>query len=193
MLGSACIMQAMDIEYSPTGVRWCDIPNFPEYKADLEGGIWSRRFGAGKKWRLLRRHSDRRGYPYVTLYSGPKRNRKVRCCCVSRLVLLAFRGEDVERRECCHFPDRNPANCQLDNLRWGTRSENMADRVIHGTVPRSQNHPRARYTDGQIRAIRKFAQEQPSVNFKDLGKPYGMRSSYIGRILRREIWTYLED
>jgi hypothetical protein len=42
--------------------------------------------------------------------------------------------------ECRHFPDRNPRNCELSNLSWGTRQDNADDRQVHGTVSRGRVH-----------------------------------------------------
>lgn len=51
---------------------------------------------------------------------------------VHRLVLLAFVGPPPPGMECCHN-DGDASNNRLENLRWGTKSDNMHDRVRHGT------------------------------------------------------------
>lgn len=51
---------------------------------------------------------------------------------VHRLVLEAFVGPALEGQECCHN-DGDPANNNLGNLRWDTKSENALDSVRHGT------------------------------------------------------------
>lgn len=51
---------------------------------------------------------------------------------IHRLVLIAFTGHVPEGMEVCHT-DGNPANNHLSNLRWGTRGDNLRDRVRHGT------------------------------------------------------------
>lgn len=51
---------------------------------------------------------------------------------VHRLVLMSFVGPPPEGHEALHG-DGNPANNRLENLSWGTRSENIYDRVRHGT------------------------------------------------------------
>lgn len=48
-----------------------------------------------------------------------------------RVVLIAFAGPPSPGHEVLHG-DGNPANNHLSNLRWGTRSENILDRVRHG-------------------------------------------------------------
>ena len=68
-----------------------------------------------------------RGYPHLNLY----RNNKWYPYYVHTLVLLAFVGERPAGMECLH-KDGNPNNNRLDNLRWGTSSENNLDIVAHG-------------------------------------------------------------
>jgi len=52
--------------------------------------------------------------------------------CVHELVLLAFIGAPLPKHECRHL-NGNPADNRLENLKWGTRSENILDAVAHGT------------------------------------------------------------
>lgn len=51
---------------------------------------------------------------------------------VHHLVLEAFVGPAPEGMECRHW-DGDPANNHADNLIWGTRAENVADMLRHGT------------------------------------------------------------
>ena len=50
---------------------------------------------------------------------------------IHRMVLEAFVGPCPEGMETLHYDD-NPENNSLENLRWGTRSENQIDRVRNG-------------------------------------------------------------
>lgn len=50
---------------------------------------------------------------------------------VHRLVLLTFVGEPQEGQEACHRNDIGTDN-RLDNLYWGTRSENVYDQIGNG-------------------------------------------------------------
>ena len=50
---------------------------------------------------------------------------------IHRLVLEAFVGPCPEGMECCHGLG-GPADNRLENLRWGTRSENQRDAVNAG-------------------------------------------------------------
>lgn len=71
---------------------------------------------------------DRDGY--LQFHTGGKPRRQLR---VHRLVLMAFVGPPpVADSEALHG-DGDPSNNALSNLRWGTRSENAVDAVLHGT------------------------------------------------------------
>ncbi|MFH5231920.1 NUMOD4 motif-containing HNH endonuclease [Antrihabitans spumae] len=78
--------------------------------------------------RPLKQTPNARGYMQV----GLARNRTHRTSKVHALVLSAFVGPCPVGMEGCH-EDGNPANNQLDNLRWGTHSSNVKDQVRHGT------------------------------------------------------------
>lgn len=68
------------------------------------------------------------GYRYVML------NARGECYShkVARLVLETFVGPCPDGMECRHL-DGNKLNDDLENLCWGTRYENIQDKVIHGT------------------------------------------------------------
>jgi len=87
----------------------------------------------GRSWRLrgktLKLVKHREGYRCVTLYRNDGKPTKV---LVHHLVLEAFVGPRPPGKEGCHW-DNNRANNYIENLRWGTRSDNMQDSVRHGT------------------------------------------------------------
>ena len=68
------------------------------------------------------------GYPRVNLW----RDGEFETALVHRLVLTAFAGAPPEGHEARHLND-NPADNRLENLAWGTKSENEQDRLRHGT------------------------------------------------------------
>ena len=63
----------------------------------------------------------------VNLPGNPRRRFRVH-----RLVLMAFVGPPSCGEEACHYPDPNPTNNNLSNLRWDTRRENALDSVRQG-------------------------------------------------------------
>lgn len=72
---------------------------------------------------------------------------------VHRLVLTTFVGPCPDGLECLHC-DGNPANNEVSNLRWGSRSENLLDAVRHGAKPVGEKHHNSKLTAEQVLRIR---------------------------------------
>lgn len=83
--------------------------------------------GISVRGRILSQHSHPSGHMKVKLSKPGKQ----RSASVHRIVALAFLGPQPEGHEVCHN-DGDPANNNVNNLRWGTRSENLRDRTRHG-------------------------------------------------------------
>lgn len=93
----------------------------------MPSGAIRRQFVAG---RILKPGTQPRGgYQYVNLTRGGNR-------CVSthvhRIVMAAFVGQLPDGMQTRHL-NGNPADNRLENLCYGTRSENADDRIAHGT------------------------------------------------------------
>lgn len=60
--------------------------------------------------------------------------------------------------EACHYPDRDPANCRLGNLRWGTRQENVLHSIKDGTLYVAtlvgEKNANAKLTEADVRIIK---------------------------------------
>jgi len=103
---------------------WKVIPGYEGlYEVSDQGNV--KTFRRGANGRLLKPGRMPRGHLSVALGRGNSQ-------CVHKLVLLAFVGPAPDKHECCHN-NGNPADNRLENLRWGTRSENIRDAVRHGT------------------------------------------------------------
>lgn len=70
----------------------------------------------------------RSGHVLFNLWRNSRQTKKQ----AHRLVLEAFVGPAPDGHECCHL-DGDPKNNRIENLYWGTRSENTIDSVSHGT------------------------------------------------------------
>lgn len=87
------------------------------------------------------------GYPSVVLTKdGIKKT--FRC---HQLVMLAFVGPCPVGQEVLHG-DGKRGNSKLDNLRYGTRRENMMDAIAHGTMA-GVNNGNAKLTTEKITHI----------------------------------------
>ena len=116
---------------------WVDIPEYEGlYQVSDQGRVRSLdrvvmcagavkgTYLSRKKGRLLRPGPSNYGHLSVVL---GRRNTRM----VHDLVLRAFIGSPPDKHECCHN-DGNPADNRLENLRWGTRGENILDAVKQG-------------------------------------------------------------
>ena len=96
----------------------------------FENWYWVSDLGRVKSRRkVLAAGPDAYGYPKVSLC----RNGVAKTARVATLVMAAFVGPRPMGMEIRHFPDRNPANCSLANLSYGTHSQNEKDKIEHGT------------------------------------------------------------
>ncbi len=185
---------------APAPVQYRDIPGFPGYRVGDDGSVWSLwkqvgiggggvRSVVGDTWHELSRQcrgKPPKNRPTVWLCNGGEVYRRQ----VSRLVLLAFVGPCPEGMECRHFPDRDPQNNRLDNLRWDTLSANKADRKVHGTTPRGEKNARSRLTEADVLFIRaRYASGGESQ--LALATAYGVCPSTISSLILRRTWTHI--
>lgn len=103
---------------------------------------------------------------------------------VHTLVLEAFVGPAPSNHMCRHL-DGTRDNNRLENLRWGTNRENVADRIRHG-VPvgtKGELHPRAKLTVTDVVAIRASDETNPKC-----AKRYGISQHQVSGIRRGYYW-----
>jgi NUMOD4 motif/HNH endonuclease len=118
---------------------WKDIPGFPGYQASSEGRVRSvdrvieqsgshraRPYSLVRKGRILRPCKCKSGHLQVMCGRfNPRVN-------LHALVCLAFHGEKPSlTHEVLHL-DHDPGNNRPDNLKWGTRGENLKMDYAHG-------------------------------------------------------------
>lgn len=86
--------------------------------------------GRSRRWpeSILKPFKNSDGYLRVELWKNNKQQTRF----VHRLVLEAFVGEAPPGTQACHWND-TPENNRLENLRWGTKSENTLDSVRNGS------------------------------------------------------------
>ncbi len=127
-----------------------------------------------------------KGYLQVTLYkNGEKRREKVH-----RLVLLAFRGPQPEGCEGRHL-DGVRRNCHLDNLAWGTKEQNAADKAAHGTGyrPIGDLHHARKLCAVQVIDMRRRAATGESQ--ASLCRAFGVSRALTSLIVNRKVWRHL--
>jgi AraC-like DNA-binding protein len=75
------------------------------------------------------------------------------------------------------------------HLRWATRAENHADKLIHGTANRGERHGLARLNEDAVRKIRSLA---GTLSQQRIAREVGCSRSQVMRILSGECWGWLQ-
>lgn len=148
--------------------QWRDVPGFEGlYQVSDHGRVRSLVRSAG---RILRGSPDNHGYIQHGLFSGDGNGPDLRCR-AHHLVMAAFVGPQGKAVDIRHL-DGNPSNNRLDNLAYGTRSENAKDAVRHGRWRLGEAHRDHRLTAAIVLEIR--ASQGPTTEIaKRLRVPYG--------------------
>ena len=158
-------------------MQWKTIDAAPLYEVSNSGRVRSKKTG-----RVLAIRRNNKGRWCVRLYNG---SGKAGDHQVHRLVLEAFVGPAPEGMECRHL-DGNHENNHLENLVWGTHTENMRDKILHGTN-RNGGAPR-RYSEEQIAEMRRLRSD--GVSYPKLAKTFGCALGTARKIVLYE--TYFD-
>lgn len=117
--------------------RWTPVPNYEGYyEVSSEGRVKSlprivnRKNDSVQPWpgKILKPQLDKTGYQSVTLCKDGFETRKM----VHRIVAESFL-ERVDGSPYVLHGNGNKRDNRLQNLRWGTNSENVQDTIKHGT------------------------------------------------------------
>jgi len=175
----------MKIELHP--VRWMKPhPTFPKYWITQDGKIWST---LRNRW--LNPYTHRSGHKRVDLsYKGFGRGYYVHTA-----VLETHTGKCPENKECRHL-NGNPADNRLENLRWGTRSENQKDSVRHGTSKaltldnRGEKNGMSKLTESDVKRIIWCYFKEGLTGYR-IAKCYNLSMSGVYNILRKKRWAHV--
>lgn len=172
-------------------VEYRDVPGFPGYRVGDDGSVWTQRIsGRGSHnmgaWRPLKlKPIGRYNHLYVTLCGPSGHKNKF----VHRLVLEAFIGPCPDGKEGCHFPNRDPSNNNIDNLRWDTRQSNRDAMLVHGTRANGVRHGSAKLTEADVTEMRRLyiggAQQ------KQLAKRFSIDRAVVSVIVRGKAWKHV--
>jgi hypothetical protein len=160
--------------------QWRPVVGFWGYEVSNLGRVRSWRPDGGKKSGRLVRDEPKIRKLVVSLYGYAtvmfKENGHCVLRTVHRLVLEAFVGMRPSGREARHL-DGKPLNNCVANLAWGTREEQFADQVRHGTDSRGERNGAAKLSFKEARAIRKSTRSG-----QELARVYGVSQATISRI-----------
>ncbi len=174
-----------------SAIEWREVPGFPGYRVGRDGSVWScwkhgcKPVMLPNRWRRLKCGLSADGYVRVTLRKpGGRGVRRF----VHALVLEAFVGPCPKGMECLHG-DGNRKNNRRENLRWGTRQENMLDAIRHGTTTRGERNPMAKLTAFDVSEIRHQLDTGRLRN--EIAAEFGVHCQTVSAIKRRKLWRHL--
>lgn len=163
------------------------IPGFPGYYATKDGRIWSEpKRGNHGKGRFLKISSKPKYFMTSLCKEG-----KLYDCYLHRLILETLVGPCPEGMECRHL-NGNPADNRLENLKWGTHSENVQDAVrqnmhVNNSGERNGN---AKLTEQDVKRIisaygtGKFTQAA-------IARSYNIARPVISNIVNKKAWKHI--
>jgi len=109
---------------------------------------------------------------------------------IHRLVLYAFSGPCLAEMEARHL-DGNPANNKIGNLAWGTRQENINDRIRLGehNPPMGERHGRAKFCEDDVSYIRRLYKQGRSHGW--IANHLGASRSSVGKVCMGKTWRHV--
>lgn len=172
-------------------VEYRTIERFPGYRFGSDGSVWSCWIGNGKHRRRgeawFRFSPFKLPFGYLQVWLANEEGRKKYS--VHRLILEAFCGPCPMGHVACHFPDKNPENNRIDNLRWDTTKGNYNDRRVHQTDFIGERHPRAKLNTVSIQQIRESrAAGVPRIL---VAAKFGLNKHTVTAITKRRAWKHV--
>lgn len=162
---------------------WKRIKGFPAYEVSNMGNV-------RKGTLMLKLAKIYRGYRRVGLW----KNQKMTGRSVHSLVLEAFVCPRPKGLITRHL-DGNPSNNCVENLKWGTYYDNIADSRRHGTLCLGATHGRHKLTEKQVIEIIKTYKcyHFGRSNGPALARKYGLSGRRtIVDIVRGTTWKHLD-
>lgn len=166
------------------------IPGFENYMISKSGELWSNhnnRHGAGSEWKKMKPLLATMGvnqYYFVHLCKNGKMKRKS----IHSLVLLAFIGPRPGGHDVRHM-NGNGLDNRLENLKYGTRTENVADARAHGTTARGETHGAAKLTTENVREIRSL--RESGLSQYKIAARFNVARESVRDILARKNWAHV--
>ena len=169
------------------------IPGFPNYAISRDGRVWSKprkdTINRKVKGRWLKPGINGNGYWGVVLAVGLQSH----SCTIHRLLLETYVGPCPTGMECRHLNSIRTDN-QIENLAWGTKSENQMDSIRHGThkIPhlRGEDVVTSKLTEQDVRMII-YMYRTGLFLHREIAKVYNICRSEVGFILTKKRWKHL--
>ena len=123
---------------------------------------------------------DRHGYGQIRYEGKPQY--------VSRIICTHRHGPPPTlKHQTAHSCGNGHLGCvNGEHLRWATRAENEADKLMHGTHQLGERNPSAKLTEVDVAIIRKWHGTQ-----REIARQYNIDQSTVSFIQNRKSWAWL--
>ena len=164
--------------------NWKSVVGFEaHYQVSDCGQVKSMKYHGGFRItpRIMKQKPTGAGYLRVSLCIDSKITMKM----VAHMVIEAFIGERPDGMVVCHNDGDNQNN-HLTNLRYDTPTNNVKDKLKHGTSFHGGRNPSAKLTNDQVVAIKlllKAGRRQV-----DIADDYGVSKVTINHISTGRTW-----
>lgn len=125
-------------------------------------------------------------YGYGEVRFGGRKGRKR---LVHRVICELTRGPPPSGKNDAAHSCGNRLCCNPRHLRWASRTENVADSRLHGTISRGERNGHARVTESDVRLIRAL---RGKATQQEIAKRFGVSRAAVSAIQRRSSWAWLE-
>ena len=160
--------------------QWLPVKDFSDYQVSTLGRIKSFKH---KKPKILSIVCFGRYWGLYLFKDGRKYLRYIH-----QLVAQTFIGPQLSF-DVRHLDGDISNNC-LTNLAYGTRKENMADALAHGTTARGEKLPHSKLTDSKVIELRKLRTE--GITVPKLSQMFGISLRTVYRALTGECWSHIK-
>lgn len=168
--------------------KWKDIVGYEGHYQVSNSGRVKRinRIVGTRTDKVLSPFKNDKGYLIVSLYQ----NGNSKAFLLHRLVLKAFVGQSPSPKSITRHLDGDQKNNRLDNLTWGTYSENMQDSLKHGTHVCGSKHKMSKLTERDVKQIIKLLQGNQTQT--EIGNMFGVSHRTISYIKLNKTWRHIQ-
>jgi HNH endonuclease/NUMOD4 motif len=166
---------------------WKSIPNHPLYLVSNKGRIAS----------IMVLQYNNAGRHIVHLTTGSTKGRKgtgrlpKKMTLVHRAVLEAFVGPPPTSTSVCRHRNDVPNDNRLENLEWGTKSDNAKDALRNGRWPINEDAGRAVLSNKDVTMIRTYYDRMYDLN--TIAAAFKISASHVYGIGKRRFWKHLPE
>lgn len=158
-------------------VRTLQIPSCPDYFADEDGNIF-------RNGEIIKPQDNGHGYKRIKVSLSGKATDKY----VHRLVCEAFHGPPSGGQHARHKNGRRADN-RPQNLDWGSKAENEADKRFHGTVVRGEDATNSILTEAIVTQAR--ARAASGERYDQIADSLGFNQRLIASAIRGDRWAHV--